>query len=177
MGGPKCSECGKPLKDAKYKMCFDCNQKHKAQQGDTKSRVGLPQNYLSDGYFTEAGHLRDELIIEHAMAVAQSFKSHEVTTGQIRRFYGHLRQAERRLASGEPFEAVKPALLEMRPLAADAVGRAKAENKDMSVLKDFIDRNVALAAKSQKAMQEGFVPHFMYVVAYFKFFNPKDGKG
>lgn len=177
MAEPKCRDCGKPLKDPKYERCYECNQKYREQRGDSRPKSGLPTGYLSQGYFTDAGHLRDELVVDHARSVAEALHSHGITTGQIRRFYGHLRQVESRLTSGEPFEAVRPALLAMNPLVADAVGRARAEGKDMTVFKDFIERNVDLAARSQKDMQEGFRPHFMYVVAYFKYFNPKDGKG
>lgn len=31
---PKCSDCGKDLKDAKYKKCYDCNKKAPAQQAE-----------------------------------------------------------------------------------------------------------------------------------------------
>lgn len=32
-GKPKCSDCGKELKDAKYKKCYTCNDKNPAKKG------------------------------------------------------------------------------------------------------------------------------------------------
>ncbi len=177
MDRPKCRDCGKPLKDAKFERCFECNKKRKTGGGLPAPRAGLPQSYLDNGYFNDLGYLRDELIVDQATQVASAFTDHQVTTGQIRRFYAHLRQAVRRLDTGESFEAVKPAVLEMKPLAADACGRAKNEGKDFGVLLTFIEANVSQAARAQKNLQQGFLPHFQYVVAYFKYFNPKDGKG
>jgi hypothetical protein len=38
------------------------------------------------------------------------------------------------------------------------------------VFKDFIDRNVCLAAKDEKHFRSGFLVHFQSVVAYFTYF-------
>jgi|GEM_PF-1057126 len=180
MSGPRCQECGRPLKDAKYKFCYDCNQKRQGGGGGARPAgppPSLPDGYLRQGYFTDAGHLRDELVTTQPMAIARAFTAAQVTTGQIRRFYGHLRGATRSLETGADFAAVRPRVLEMLPLVADAAGRAKSEGKDYEILKQFIDKNVDEAAKGLKELTEGFVPHFQYVVAYFKYLNPKEGRG
>ena len=39
-GTPKCSDCGKDLKDAKYKKCYDCNKKAPAQQAEKPAGGG-----------------------------------------------------------------------------------------------------------------------------------------
>ena len=39
-GTPKCSDCGKDLKDAKYKKCYDCNKKAPAQTSEKSTGGG-----------------------------------------------------------------------------------------------------------------------------------------
>jgi CRISPR type III-A-associated protein Csm2 len=137
----------------------------------------LPEGYLVEGYFLRgndgtAARLRDELIIDHARRIAGDFARIGLTGGQLRRFYDHARKAGRQMESRSFTEAL-PSLLEMKPLAADAVGRARAEGKDYELFKQFIDRNVDCARESRKAFEEGFLKHFMYVLAYFKYLKPK----
>lgn len=141
-------------------------------RGGNQDRPRLPERYLAHGYFDEKGYLRRELITTEALEVARQFVGIQMTSGQLRRFFAHVRQASRRLVR-EPFEAVLPAVLEMMPLVADTVGRAKAEGKDYALFKTFIDSNVERAAHGQKEFEEGFLKHFMYVIAYFKYLKPK----
>src|SRR5579871_314934 len=146
---PTCQECGKPLRDAKYTLCYDCNQKRKVGQGgpDGRPSVTLPDGYLQEGYFDSQGDLREELITTQALQCAQTFADIRLTGGQLRRFFAHARQAGRRLEYGESFHVVRPSILEMRPLVADAVGRADRNGVgDYREFMRFMDRNVALAA-------------------------------
>jgi CRISPR type III-A-associated protein Csm2 len=98
-----------------------------------------------------------------------------VTSTQLRRFYTKAKTAEGRLKAGEPFSSVTASILELKQHAANAVGRAQGRNEEagLKLLKQFIDRNVELASKSEKAFLKGFLPHFQGVVAYFKFHYPK----
>ena len=134
----------------------------------------LPPGYLKDGYFGEDGALKEALIRDHPFAIAKAFAQIRLTAGQTRRFYHHVRQAARRLGQGESFQAVRPAILELSPLVADAVGRAKGTGQaDYELFKQFIDANVDAAAGSRDAFERGFVPHFQYVVAYFTYLKPR----
>ncbi len=172
MQQPTCQICGKPLKDARYKTCYDCSQK---QRQSSPSGPALPGDYLQGGYFEE-GHLRDDLIVTQPQQLAHAFVKIGLTKGQMRRFYSHVRQIERRLQGNDLFPAVRPALLELQPLVADAVGRAKSSGSgDYELFKQFIDRNVECAQQDKKHFLEGFLPHFQYVVAYFTYLDPKKG--
>ncbi len=180
---PKCQRCGRPVKDPKYKLCWDCEQKRRAEQapptagggqsGAPQGAVALPAGYLESGYFDAAGNLRDELITIQARELAETFYRIKLTAGQLRRFYTHVRMAERRLAHAS-FGSIRPAILEMKPLVADAVGRARGDGgKNYEIFKQFIDANVDRAATTEKDLTQGFVPHFQYIIAYFKYLEPK----
>lgn len=184
---PTCKKCGKPLKDAKYELCYDCNQQRSGKSGpQTAPRqeyrssapapgtARLPANYLQAGYFETDGYLRIELINRDALALAESFAAINLTTAQLRRFYAHARYAAQRLEAGEPFAAVRPAIAEMIAQAAGAVGRARGNNVgDYELFLEFIRINVELALQNEQAFVKGFVPHFQYIVAYFTYLKPK----
>ena len=127
--------------------------------------MSLPDGYLSGGYFDDKGHLRPELLTDAARAVAAALKRGGLTSGQLRQFWGAAVWVKRRLEMNAPFEAVVPDIVKLQPKVAYAVGKKVAPG----VLKDFVDRNVPLAARSAKDFEEGFYEHFQAVVAYHKF--------
>lgn len=198
-GVANCKTCGKALKEgSRHETCFECHQKQTGGQqnapraannpgaGGTNAGGGytdprLPAGYLANGYFLPSTdgrgykYLRDELITTHPLALAKAFADVKLTTGQLRRFYGHARYAAQRLEYGEPFEAVRPVILALEPMVAGAVGRAQSasQSRDYELFKQFIDRNMTFAIQSREDYLQGFVPHFQYIVAYFTYFNPK----
>ena len=102
------------------------------------------------------------------------FTSIGLTTGQFAAFIPMPADAAQRLDYGESFAAVRPAILELEPMVAGAVGRAKQQPaRDYELFKQFIDRNIAIASQGSQRFVEGFVPHFQYIVAYFTYLNPK----
>lgn len=168
-----CKVCKRNPVNPGHDTCRECFQKQRAGQtgGSGGGRESVLDGYLvgDEGYFDSDGYLREDLIIERARRWAQELANIGLTTGQIRRFYNHARQAERRMERGESFEAVRPAILEMAPMAADAVRRADTGGRgNYDLFRQFIERNVEQAKKSRKAFEEGFLKHFMYVLAYFK---------
>lgn len=142
-----------------------------------RQRIALPAGYLRGGYFNENGVLKDDLIKGHALDLANSFVRCRTTPGQIRKFYGAVRFAERRLGGGENFASVRPQLLALEPQAAYAVARAGANGSgDLTLLKQFIDANVAACEQDETAFKQGFVPHFENVVAWFTYCKSREGR-
>jgi CRISPR/Cas system CSM-associated protein Csm2 small subunit len=164
-----CIKCGKPTQEEWHEYCEECYRKPPKQQregrkkGGKRPSRGLPEDYLKEGYFDEKGNLRPELITTHALSIAQTLAGAKMTTAALRRFFGKVRFAQRRLDSTDDFSGVIPEILALKPYVANAVTRRVVPG----LFKQFIERNVDLAVKDSKSFREGFVKHFEYVVAFF----------
>lgn len=133
-------------------------------------------NYLTQGYFDEAGNLRNEFVVRdkiQPLAEAMSRASPALTIHQIRRFFNHCRAIEARIRAGTSTWAAEEA--EFRKLdvaAADAFG--KSPQKIPQLFHDFIKHNVA-AVKSEKDFLKGFLPHFEALVGFgSQFFKERE---
>lgn len=137
---------------------------------------GLPAGYLANGYFDENGNVLPEIIQTWPPQLAQLFSrgSPKLNTAQLRRFYNKVCDIKQRLDSGQSFDSLKEQIYSLGPLAAAAVGRGTAPQ----LFKDFIDRNVQLAVKSDGHFRRGFRTHFESIVAYVKYLeqNPQGGR-
>ncbi|MCP4646251.1 MAG: type III-A CRISPR-associated protein Csm2 [bacterium] len=115
--------------------------------------------------------MKPELITTLAEKVARDlWQKGNVSTAQLRGFFGHVRAVERELEFSE-FAAIVPSIQQLEPLAAYYVGRGSNPNEknQRKLLKQFIDLNVQCAQKGKKEFKEGLVTHFQSVVAYHKF--------
>lgn len=129
---------------------------------------------LRDGYFdNEKKKIKADLLIDTPIEVAKRFGRAGITSTQLRRFFGHVRAVERELWNKE-FSEVVPKLLILEPMVANYVGRGKNqyERDSREILKSFIDLNINLASESKKSFEEGLIPHFQSVIAYFKYYFP-----
>jgi len=129
---------------------------------------------LKDGYFdNEKKTIKADLLIDIPIQVAKRFGEAGVTSTQLRRFFTHVRSAERELWNKQ-FPDIVPKLQMLQPMAANYVGRGKNkyERESREIFKSFIDRNIELATESKKSFEEGFIPHFESVLAYFKYYCP-----
>ena len=128
------------------------------------------------GYFNEGGHLRPELRVEDAEMVAKVLVNADTTNGQLRRFFTMSRGLEQRLAAGHSFDSIVADIASLQPFAADLIGKQqKAElRRKLEVLRKFIDTNADLARRDVRAFQKGFIPHFESVIAYFKYYKPRE---
>lgn len=116
-------------------------------------------------YFDADGHLKPEFVCrEKVEPLIQAMARAGLTTGQLRRFFGHCRTLETRLKSGSATWAeLRTQFQFLDAAASDAYG--KAQRKIPSLFYDFILRNVA-AVKSEKDFREGFLPHFEALVGF-----------
>ncbi len=80
---------------------------------------------------------------------------------------------ERQIGQKEFLELV-PRIQRLSALVAYFVGRGRTPDERLKreTFKRFIDRNRAVAEKSERNFKQGFVPHFEAVVAYYKFHFP-----
>ncbi len=137
-------------------------------------------DYLKGGYFDDDGNLKVQYVSrclpgdEHLpdqqqhgvepLIRAMANADPKLTTGQIRRFFGHCRTLETRLKSkSATWAELRPQFQFLDAAATDAFG--KAQRKIPSLFYDFIRRNVA-AVHCEKDFREGFIPHFEALVGF-----------
>ena len=102
------------------------------------------------------------------LAEAMANASPRLTTGQIRRFFNHCREIERRLkVDGESWPQVAAGF---ESLSAHAQYASSGQNRKIpAVFRQFIDSNVDRVTSSDDprvAFLEGFVPHFEALVGF-----------
>lgn len=153
------------------------------------SLAQLWPKYLEGGYFDEAGHLKPEYVSRCLPGddVLEESKQHgaepliramanarpALTTGQIRRFFGHCRALETKIkAGGSTWESVRGEFLKLDVAAADSFGK-KPTPKIPELFHDFIRRNVA-AVKTEKDFLHGFLPHFEALLGFGSIYIQKE---
>jgi CRISPR type III-A-associated protein Csm2 len=139
------------------------------RQGQGDSSKGLPQGYLQGGYFESDGHIKEALLTTAADSIGKSFGQGypKMTTGQLRRFYGHAKTAEK----GYQFTAdEKKLVLDIKALES-VVAEAQGKKKVPREFYQFIKKNTD-TIKDGKDVLKGFLPHFQAVVAFFTYHNP-----
>ena len=140
-------------------------------RGKNPGSRGLPQGYLREGYFSSDGHIREELLTTTAEAVAKSFGEAfpKLTTGQLRRFYGHVKTAEKSYQySGDERKLV----LDIKALAsfvAEAQGKKKVPREFYKFIKINTEK-----VQSDRDVLRGFMPHFQAAVGYFYYYYPSN---
>ena len=132
---------------------------------------GLPDGYLMEGYFSSDGHIREELLTTTADRVAKCFGQGypKLTNGQLRRFYGHIKTAEKSYQYTGDEEKLVLDIKALASFVAEAQGKKKVP-KDFYT---FIKKNTEMV-KSDKDAKKGFVPHFQAVVGYFYMHYPNN---
>lgn len=165
----KC-KCGKTIKDQKFEQCYDCSKKYTPKDQVAK----LPDGYLEGGYFDEKGNLKRRYIEKDgdADSIAKNLGSAKpaMTNHQLRRFYGHVRNAANRLDMTGNFPAVYIDLKSLEPFVSEAKGKGKIPD----MFYDFIINNLkAINEGREDDFTKGFMEHFQAVVAYFTFHYPK----
>ena len=100
----KCRECGRPLKDPKYDLCYDCSQKRKSGFPNPSASVELPKDCVFTTFYASdsSTSLRREIYVESARKMADllSKTSPPMTQASIRNLFGMLVQMEQRIKGG-----------------------------------------------------------------------------
>lgn len=166
------------MQDAMKKAGLDTGRPGRPNR---RSGHGHPRGGPSQGppaafpneYFTTDGEgrrclrvefVRKRLVDDWARHLANSRPN--LTTGQVRRFFNHCRQIERRLNfDGESWERVSPIFEALSYHAQNAA----AANKIPRDFQRFIDDNVKRVTSAPDpvaAFQEGFLLHFEALVGF-----------
>lgn len=117
------------------------------------------------GYFDQSGEtIREELLDKEAEETAKSFvqRHPKLSSAQMRRFFGELRQLEKRV-NAQGFAKVKPLIKMIKSKASYAANRPS--NRIPDEFKAFLVRNVD-QIKTEKDFK-AFMLHFEAVVGFF----------
>ena len=141
------------------------------------SRENLPK--FPDSYFAADSQGRhylqpDFVSKKNVDPWAKHLAKFRLTTGQMRRFFNHCREIERRLKiDGESWHQVSASFESICYHAQNAVSA----NKIPREFRDFIDHNVkrvVSSGKPEEAFLQGFLPHFEALVGFGAAYLKKD---
>ena len=192
-----CDSCGKTFnpRHPSHKLCNDCFRPQRRASGDRSSGGGgsggqpgqrrqrdrrRPRNAppvpaLPTAYFDQDDEGEPYLLpafvsrttldpLAQRLATAHP----PLTTGQMRRFFNHCRQLERRLnVEGETWQQVSASF---EALSAHAQNASSGQSAKIPIdFQRFIDGNVMRVSSSddpRKAFLDGFMPHFEALVGF-----------
>ena len=154
-------------------------QRGRANQGNrpNRGRAGSQQRpSFPDSYFAtdeqNQKYLLSDFVSRKVDTLARQFANDhpQLTTSQLRRFFNHCRDIERRIeVEGESWERVSARFSMLRVHAQNANAGRGDSKKIPDGFRTFIDENVARveAADNQKeAFLDGFLPHFEALVGF-----------
>ncbi len=165
----KCDNCDKefvPEKDW-YRYCSSkCQREAESKKGrtappDSRTNFRFDAAYLRKGYFLDpkCEQLDPDIVDSVALEVAKKLANTGINSHQLRRFFNQVRA----IGANPSFASAKGDLVALKSAAAYQVGRGLVRED----FKQFIDRNVDLAAQRQENLQRGFIPHFQAVLGFF----------
>ncbi len=164
----KCDNCGKEFVAEKdwHRYCSSkCQREAEIGKGrsapDSRTNFRFDAAYLRKGYFLDpkCEQLDPDIVDSVALEVAKKLANTGINSHQLRRFFNQVRA----VAARPSFAAAKADLVALKSAAAYQVGRGLVRED----FKQFIDRNVDLAAQRQENLQRGFVSHFQAVLGFF----------
>ena len=124
---------------------------------------GVTKNSSGTYYFDERGNLKPEFVAkENLERKARELDRAGLKMHQLRRFFNHCRQIDRRLRGKQTsWEQEVANIAKLSGFAADAAGKSKIPRE----FREFLDRNVE-RVHSEKDFVAGFMQHFEALVAF-----------
>ena len=166
------------MKNAGFKDRQQRSHGGRSAEGQQRDRHGavprFPETYFSTD--VQGRKYLDSAFVskKNVDTLAKSFAAQKLTTGQIRRFFNHCREIERRLkVDDESWEQVSA---KFESLCCHAQN-AKAASKIPDEFRRFIDDNVKRVVSAQNpkaAFLDGFLPHFEALVGFGAAYLKKD---
>ena len=172
-----CDHCGKTFEPShpSHRLCDDCHSQRRSPGGwSGGGQQGQNAPAFPDSYFIlDQGRpcLHTTFVSKRTvdpLAATMANAHPPLTTGQIRRFFNHCRDIERRLkVDGESWPQVAA---DFESLSAHAQYASSGQNRKIPVVfRQFIDSNINRITSSEDprvAFLEGFVPHFEALVGF-----------
>ena len=184
----RCNDCGNMFEPRlpNHRRCEDCHSQQQRSSGQAGGDQNAPQQSneyrypekFPDSYFQADPQGRDCLLTDFVakskvdeLARQLSLSRNRetaLTTGQLRRFFNHCRDVERRLSiEGESWPQVAAGFAMLSAHAQNAA--ASRPSKIPRLFQEFIDCNVKRVTSSidpRYAFLEGFLPHFEALVGF-----------
>jgi CRISPR type III-A-associated protein Csm2 len=96
-------------------------------------------NIVVPQFLDEDDHIRPELLDGDALEIAKAFKSANLTTHQVRKFYDEVKRYQGRLDKpGESYKKIKPLILMLKSKAKYAATK----KSNMEVFYEFIEKSI-----------------------------------
>jgi len=167
---PKCQTCGKPLKDSKYNLCWDCSQKKREGGGNLNMDVSLPGECVFNTFYDAKNFLKREIFIESAEKAAKTFMDAGISQTSIRNLFHLVKAMDNRQRSEKTldFGLVREAFFKFHRQVVYNVNRKGDKGPLLHpVFKDFTDRHLDVATKDGREYS-GFVEYLTSILARLK---------
>ena len=163
-GPAKCRDCGKPLRDPKFIICFECNQKKREGGGNTQD-VMLPSECIFQTFYDEKNHLKREIFIESAVKAADKFMQANISQSSIRNLFHLLKDMANRLQAEKDldFGSARTTYFKfIRQVEYNAKRQVL-----HPIMKEFADKHIDVATKNREEFF-GFVEYLTSILARLK---------
>ena len=166
----RCQKCGKPVKDPKFKLCFECNQKAREGGGELPHDLSLPPECVFQTFYDSNKNLKREVFIEAPEKAAQIFMNANISQNAIRNLFNLLKDTEKRIKADKKldFGVAKEVFYRFHRQVVYNVGR-KGDRGPLlhPIFKEFVDKHLDVATKSGEEFL-GFVEYLTGIVARLK---------
>jgi CRISPR/Cas system CSM-associated protein Csm2 small subunit len=164
-GAAKCQSCGKPVKDPKFKYCWECDQKMKKEGGGEPQTVSLPRECIFETFYDGKNHLKREIFIESADKASGVFMSANISQTSLRNLFHLLKDMANRLQTDKKldFGVAMETFFKFHRQVVYNVNR----NLLHPVFKEFVESHTNVATKSREEYL-GFVEYLTSIVARLK---------
>lgn len=169
-GAGKCQNCGKPVKDPKFKLCWDCDQKIKKESGDDSKTISLPKECIFETFYDNENHLRREIFIEAADKTSETFMNANISQTSLRNLFHLLKDMANRLQADKKldFGVAKETFFKFHRQVVYNVNRKGDKGPLLHpVFKEFVESHIDTATKSREEYL-GFVEYLTSIVARLK---------
>lgn len=172
VGGPKCQKCGKPVKDPKFKFCFDCDKKMKEGGGEWVRIVTLPGECVFQTFYDDdkKENLKRAIFIEAAEMASKAFMNANISQTSVRNLFHLLKDMANRMRADKKldFGKARETFYKFHRQVVYNVNR-KGERGPLlhPVFKEFVEKQIDTATRSREEFL-GFVEYLTSIVARLK---------